>query len=262
MVIVAALISAALVLRLARQDGADLQAEARTLALVYLGALLGGYALEFLRAVPAAVRAGSLQPCLHVGRAAYGGLLCAIALALCYRLWRGLPVAAFFDRAMLGCGVSFLAVRVGCFLSGCDYGVPTASLLGVRFPAGSLAAIDHAARGFVPMGRPSLPVHPTQLYEALLGGVAALVAAQRRRGGRRDGSAFLLWVSLYAAGRFLLEFLRGDVTRGLYLGLSSAQYISLAVGGLVALVLLQRDRRRLAAAAPHTERTFPASQGG
>ena len=240
LVVLCALGASAICLRLARADGVDLRHEARSLAVVYLGALLGGYALEVLRAIPEALRAWSLAPCLQVGRAAYGGLLFAIALVLCYRSIYRLPVAAFFDRAMFGTALSFVGVRTGCFLSGCDYGIPTASWLGVRFPRGSLAAVDHAGRGYVPQGAASLPVHPTQLYEALLALGAALIASQFLRGGRRDGAAFLCWLLLYSVGRFLNEFLRGDESRGLYLGLSSAQYLSLLICGGVAWLLAQQ----------------------
>jgi len=240
LVVLCALIGSAVSLQLARRDGADLRHEARSLAVVYLGSLLGGYALEVLRALPDAILTWSLAPCLQVGRAAYGGMLFAIGLVLCYRLAQRLPIAAFFDRAMIGTAVAFVGVRTGCFLSGCDYGIPTASFLGVRFPRGSLAAVDHAERGFVPFGAASLPVHPTQLYEATLALGAALIACQFLRGGRRDGSAFLCWLLLYSIGRFLNEFLRGDESRGLYLGLSSAQYISLVLCGVVTWILAQR----------------------
>src|SRR6185369_12701012 len=103
----------------------------------------------------------------------------------------------------------------GCFLAGCDYGQPTSSVLGVRFPRGSLAALDHARRGFVPAGAPSLPVHPTQLYEAAIGLVAAALATlSLRTTSRRDGRAFATFLALYALGRFLLEWMRGDEERG------------------------------------------------
>ncbi|MBQ1715424.1 MAG: prolipoprotein diacylglyceryl transferase, partial [Firmicutes bacterium] len=48
----------------------------------------------------------------------------------------------------------------------------------------------------------------------------------------------------YSILRFLLEFLRGDASRGIILGLSTSQWISIAVF----LVILIR-RRRMAAEA-------------
>ena len=75
----------------------------------------------------------------------------------------------------------------------------------MRFPPGSLAALDHARRGFVPLGSPSLPVHPTQLYEAALGLVGAGAAAMALARGRRDGTAFCRFVAIYALGRFAID---------------------------------------------------------
>jgi phosphatidylglycerol:prolipoprotein diacylglycerol transferase len=218
------------VMRLTARDKADAYWQSRGLIWVYLGALAGGYIVESLRMVPAAIMTGSLAPILSAGRSAYGGLLTALLCASIYIRINGQSVAAFLDRTAVGGGIVFCFVRTGCFLAGCDYGVPTSSRFGVRFPSGSLAAIDHAQRGFVPMGFPSLPVHPTQLYEAAVGLSGSLVAwLVLRSSEKRDGAAILSFFSIYACGRFCIELLRGDEARGVYFGLSTAQYISLAM---------------------------------
>ena len=226
---IAVVIGSLIALRLARHDGASVVHTARAIACAYLAALAGGYLFEALRALPAALAAGSWRPMTHAGRAAYGGLLAAIFAAAAYLKVSGEPLAPFFDRVAIGTGLTFALVRAGCFLAGCDYGMPTAGVWGVRFPPGSLAAIDHLRRGFVPPGAPSLPVHPTQLYEAALGLCAALAAAVPIARGRRDGTAFATFLSIYAAGRFAIELLRGDLDRGAALGLSTAQWVSLAI---------------------------------
>jgi len=253
LVAIGTLVASVITLRLARRDGARSDEEARTVLIAYAAALGGGYAFEVLRAIPSAIAAGSLAPLAHVGRAAYGGLLAAVGATALYRRWRGLPIAGFLDRAGVGTGVVFAFVRTGCFLAGCDYGVTTSSALGVRFPPDSPAAIDHALRGFVPDGAASLPVHATQLYEALLGAAASLVAyVILRRRARRDGLAFIAWLSLYAAGRFSTELLRGDATRGAYLGLSTAQWVSLTILTICAAILFARAaaNRRIPALQP------------
>ena len=76
---------------------------------------------------------------------------------------------------------------------------------------------------------PVAPVHPTQLYEASLGLLAAALSALVLRCRPRDGSAFLAFLAVYGGGRFAIELWRGDESRGLYLGLSTAQYISLLI---------------------------------
>jgi prolipoprotein diacylglyceryltransferase len=232
---ISTLMGSAIALGIAGRDGASRPHTARAIACAYFGALLGGYLFEALRALPAAAVAGSWGPVVHAGRAAYGGLIFGTGAAALYLRLARQPIAAFFDRAAVGTGLVFAMVRTGCFLAGCDYGQPTATALGVRFPRGSLAAIDHAHRGFVPAGAPSLPVHPTQLYEAALGLLAGLLAGLCLRDRRRDGRAFATFLAVYAPGRFVIELLRGDQDRGHALGLSTAQWVSLAIAaGLVA----------------------------
>jgi len=242
---IAVVVGSLIALRLAKRDGASVAHTARAIACAYLAALAGGYLFEALRAVPAALAAGSWRPITHAGRAAYGGLIAAILAAAAYLKLSGEPLAPFFDRVAIGAGLTFALVRTGCFLAGCDYGVPTAGVWGVRFPPGSLAAIDHLRRGFVPPGAPSLPVHPTQLYEAALGLCAGLAAAVPIARGKRDGTAFATFLSIYAAGRFAIELLRGDRDRGAALGLSTAQWVSVGIAIALGIAFALRARGRV-----------------
>lgn len=223
------IVAAAHVLHMARQDHADVHGEIRSILAVYVGTLAGGYAFEVLRAIGVSLLTVSISPLFQIGRAAYGGLLGGLGLVALYRRKEGLPLGEFLDRATPGVGLIFLAVRTGCFLAGCDYGIPTSHHWGVRFPAFSQAAHDHASRGWIPEGAASLPVHPTQLYEGVLGALAALLAWVLFGRQRGDGRTFAAFLSLYACGRFMIEFWRGDSARGLYLHLSTAQYVSIVI---------------------------------
>ncbi|XXT22037.1 prolipoprotein diacylglyceryl transferase family protein [Sorangium sp. So ce429] len=251
MVAVAGLLGAMAFFWLVRRDEGDVAVEGRALLSGYVAALLGGHVFEALRAAPEALARGSWGPVLHAGRAAYGGLLAGVVVASLVLLRHRAPVRPFLDRLVPGLGITYACVRTGCFLAGCDYGRVTAGALGVRFPAGSPAAMDHAAAGWVPLGAPSLPVHPTQLYEAALGALASAIAAVWLVRGHRDGRAFGTWLALYAAGRFGIELVRGDAGRGVYGGLSTAQLVSLALLlGLAAVALRARRGRRASAAVP------------
>lgn len=129
--------------------------------------------------------------------------------------------------------------RVGCFLAGCCYGAPTNSPLSVCFPrligekgeiVGSLAYLDHLAHGYVSATDTcSVPVHPVQLYEALgnllICGMLLLFWSRRKF----LGQIALSYIILYSTMRFGLEFLRGDALRGIYSGLSTSQWLSLAL---------------------------------
>ena len=241
--VIAALASSVIALRLAVRDRASQVHTARAIACAYVGALAGGYVFEAVRALPMALASGSWHSVLHPGRAAYGGLIGASASAALYLVATRQPVVEFFDRIAVGAGLSFTLVRTGCFLAGCDYGVPTAASVAVRFPPGSHAFRDHVARGLIdPTAPASLPVHPTQLYMAFAGLLLFLVL--RLVPSRGDGRRFALLTLGYAALRGTIELWRGDASRGAVGPFSTSQLLAVltVIGVLVAwLVLRRRD---------------------
>jgi phosphatidylglycerol---prolipoprotein diacylglyceryl transferase len=119
----------------------------------------------------------------------------------------------------------------------------------LSFPAFSPASEKHFRDGLIASkGSPSLPVHPTQLYEAagclLIAWLLHAVVAPRKR---VSGQVMLAFLGLYAMLRFGLEYLRDD-DRGAIIGLSTSQWLSaLALAG-VALGLAWLGRRQRAGA--------------
>jgi hypothetical protein len=148
-------------------------------------------------------------------------------------------------------GLAVAVTRLGCFVGGCDFGKVTSAPWALRFPRGSSAWHDHVHGGLLPAWRDaSLPVHPTQLYEAGLGVILAgtALAVGRTDWARRNhGRVFLVVLAGYALGRLLIENLRGDAGRGLFGPVSSGQIFAvLLLAGT--LVLLWRGRQLAAAA--------------
>jgi phosphatidylglycerol:prolipoprotein diacylglycerol transferase len=83
----------------------------------------------------------------------------------------------------------------------------------------------------VPLG---VPLHPTQLYEALAEGIICLVLVWRLKRGHQDGAVIGLYLLLYGMVRFAVEFLREhDGSNPLGGPFVLEQWISLvvAVGG-------------------------------
>jgi phosphatidylglycerol:prolipoprotein diacylglycerol transferase len=107
--------------------------------------------------------------------------------------------------------------RLGCFVAGCCYGIPTKLPWGVVFP-------EHGG----------LPRHPTQLYESAFHAFAALGLYQLQRRERFRGNLFKLYIIAYAAFRFGTEFIRDEPR--LWLDLTGYQWSALALialfGGL------------------------------
>lgn len=218
---IAGLLASVMILRHA--EPGERRAYARALFAAYIFAYAGGTLFELVRSLPAYLRN---EGDLSIGRAAWGGLFGAVLAATLAIRAQGLTVATFVDRLPAAVGLIFGFVRIGCFLGGCDYGRPTALPWGVHFPAGSFAATDHAALGWVAHGDASLAVHPTQLYEAAFGFATAAAFTWRRW-------SFETWLLAYAFFRFLNETLRGDGDRGMAWSLSTAQIVAVVVIGII-----------------------------
>jgi len=151
--------------------------------------------------------------------------------------------------------LTVLAVaRVGCLLEGCCYGARS-DLLGFRFPVGSPVYWQHRGDGLIGEGAAqSLPVVPTQLWEATVLAALALWCwrVAGHRGAQADGDLFLRAVTGYSVFRFVEEFVRADAGRGVYAGLATSQWIALAVLAVAAVVAAVRNSStpRPAEAAP------------
>jgi len=230
--------------RRARAAGLDPDAVYGLALWAFPSALLGARLLAWLRR-PWGNWAAFFD-LLHGAMVAYGGFIAAVVAAAVYTRRHRLDSWRYFDCAVPGVGLGTFLTRLGCFLDGDDFRTPTSSLLAVRFPAHSPAFMAHVEAGLLsPALAQSLPLHPVQLYLALNGlllGVAAGWWSRRPRVA--PGEAFCLYWLLYACGRFALEFLRGDASRGFVGPLSTSQAISIPVALLAALGLLQRRGRR------------------
>jgi phosphatidylglycerol---prolipoprotein diacylglyceryl transferase len=131
-----------------------------------------------------------------------------------------IPVMGMLDiMAIVTCLVHGFG-RIGCFMAGCCYGIPTDSFLGVIFTDPTCQAEPlHTA------------LHPTQLYEATLIFSIMIVLWIYQSGKQFEGQLFLLYLMSYAFGRGVLELFRGDIQRGFIIEniLSNSQFISLIV---------------------------------
>jgi phosphatidylglycerol:prolipoprotein diacylglycerol transferase len=180
----------------------------------------------------------------------YGGFLLATALVVWEIRRQKLPLAATADAIAPALALAYAVGRIGCFLVGDDWGRPTDSWVGVRFPRGTPPShVDQIERLFGISVDPELverygqvvPVHPTQLYEVAMSTLIFFVL-WRLRGRHAPGWLFMLWLMLAGVERFLVEFLRAKDDR-FFGALTLAQAISLAVVA-VGVVGVARISRR------------------
>ncbi len=175
-----------------------------------------------------------------------GGTLALLWMVHHYRL----PLARTADAAAPSLALGYGIGRVGCFLVGDDYGVPTDLPWGVEFKVGLPPTtgfnLHHQFGLDVPPDNAFVAVHPTQLYETVAGLLIWGFAVVLMRRDLRAGTLGLTVVALLSAERFLVEFLRAKDDR--FFGVFTlAQMISVAVLVTVAAIVWTVWRRRRAA---------------
>lgn len=150
---------------------------------------------------------GSSNFWLGGGFVFYGGLIGGALATISFAKFKRVPIKKFsFAIPILALAHSL--GRVGCFLAGCCFGSETDFFLNYH---------SHGADR-----------HIVQVYEAA--GLFILGVILIKRFLANKGVMIPYFVS-YAILRFLLEFLRGDDIRGVYL-LSTSQWISIVIIGL------------------------------
>ena len=149
------------------------------------------------------------------GSVFYGGLLGGIFSAVIYARKKQLPLPDFGDIAASAVPLFHFFGRVGCFLSGCCYGVE--SSFGLVYRHSLIPAANGVSR------------FPIQLAEACFNLLLFVLLYQLLKRRIWQGRLFFVYLQLYAAGRFCLEFGRGDTLRGIFFGLSTSQWISIPV---------------------------------
>jgi hypothetical protein len=118
---------------------------------------------------------------------------------------------------MLAVGTFLAFGRIGCLMVGCCHGRPSA--WGIRY------SHEHAAEGF-PRPLVGVRLFPIQAVESFWV-IFTVITGAVLISPSAPGDAFSWYVTLYGAGRFLFEFLRGDAERPYWLGLSQPQWISM-----------------------------------
>ncbi len=121
--------------------------------------------------------------------------------------------------------------RIGCLLVGDDYGLPAHLPWGIEFPNGLPPSTYSIFQTYYPWVNLDnfepgvLSVHPTPIYETIIGGLIFYYLYQKRTSVTIVGSLFFTYLILAGTERFIVEFLR--VNEKYFIGLSGAQVISI-----------------------------------
>jgi phosphatidylglycerol:prolipoprotein diacylglycerol transferase len=220
-----------LTLGLAERDGLPKEIMANNYVVTAVAAVVGSRILYILTNLDEFSTVGSMFEFRRGGLVAYGGFLGGFIGSLVFLRRYRIPLLPWADVAVPSLASGLMITRIGCYLFGCDFGKPLTDgapallkKLGT-FPHWGEATLDHGAgapawaqhvkQGLIPAtAEASLPVHPTQLYESLVGaGLLAFLLVMRRYQTFR-GQIFLLFTFAYGVCRFILEIFRDDLERG------------------------------------------------
>ena len=154
------------------------------------------------------------------GFVSWGGFLgICIAFFFFFRA-RKLSVAVYFDLLAVMAPIVKFFVRVGCLLTGCCFGKPTAVAWAITY-----TNPDSTAFRFFP----NIPLHPTQVYSMMHAAILFVLGNWYYFKKKSiDGQTACILAMGWTLPRAFIEFFRADSDRGLYFGghVSTGQVMS------------------------------------
>jgi len=166
----------------------------------------------------------------------YGGFLAALATGIYFIRKSRLNYLSLLDAYAAPVALGHGLGRLGCFSAGCCYGKPTDLPWGVTFHSEYANQVTG-----VPLG---IPLHPTQLYEAVAELLLLLFLIWLGRRHTFRGQLFATYMIGYGVIRGVNEFFRGDPGRTPLWNDSGSlmQVVSLGFIALGVWVLLRKQR--------------------
>ena len=168
----------------------------------------------------------------------YGGLIGASLTVIIYARIKKVSLWKLADILAPSIALGSMFGRIGCLMNGCCFGRTCDLPWAIHFPG------EHYTGG--------QPVHPTQIYDALLNlALYAGLAWFFRHRRKFDGQIFAIYLMCYAVTRSIVELFRGDYTAPhLHNGLTPAHLLSVGMilaGGALLFVLGNRTTAQTSA---------------
>ena len=150
------------------------------------------------------------------GMAIQGGIVLGAAVGIWYTKRHHIDTWALAD---IVCPAVILGQAIGrCanLLNGDAFGAPTGGDFGLLYPSTTLAYHTYGNQ----------PLWPAEIWEGQLDIIIFALLLIYRSTNHAKGQAFALYIMLYSAARFFLEYLRGDYTNLVFGLFKSAQMTS------------------------------------
>ncbi len=193
----------------------------------FIGALIGSKLLAVITSLKYVINNHiPLESLIKGGFVFYGGLIGGTVGLLLYIREFKQSYSDFLSLYAVICPLGHSIGRIGCFISGCCYGVEYDGALSFTY--------HEAINTFTPLNTPLLPI---QLIESvLLFLLFILLLAVFLKCKIRTFPIYIYLMS-YATIRFTLEFFRGDIERGGIGIFSTSQIISLIIFVICGIII-------------------------
>jgi len=225
MLFIAVVVSLNLLLKDAKKKGYDTNAITDLVMAVLFCGILGARALYIILNFDFYVNnPKEIFMLQHGGLAILGGILAGLFAAFLFCRYKKLPFPEVADLLSPYVVLGHSIGRIGCFLNGCCYGLP--SKFGIYFPV-------HNAR-----------LIPTQLISSFLLLMLFIALKFKQRIPHQNGAIFVSYLLYYSVIRFFMEFIRGDSPR-LPLGLTVFQYFCIVLFVFSSLFYIMLWKRKI-----------------
>jgi len=157
------------------------------------------------------------------GRMFYGGLVGSLVIGF-FVVKKDNNYMKYFDIIAAGIPLFLFFAKIGCFFAGCCYGIQ--SKIGFRYNDSKLTETNEIMR------------FPVQLLESFFCLSLFIYLNFLLIKNKFNNKLLYLYLLIYSVGRFFIEYLRGDKSRGIWFYLSTSQIISILSKRFAALRLI------------------------
>lgn len=203
-VVIAILTALFLILKKAKKAGIDEEHIYNLVLFIIIGSVIVSRLSYFLMNMQEFSSIFDIFAIWRGGFLGVGTVIGGLLAALIYTKKAKLDFANVMDLIAPYIALAFAIGRIGCFLRGCCFGLPTTLPWGIVYSKESLAAAA---------GLAGVPLHPTQLYLVLTNFIIFLILSRKNKNKQKKfeklkGQTFLLFLVLFSLQRILIDFVR------------------------------------------------------
>ncbi len=200
-----------------------------------VGGVIGAKVLYWITQMKDIIANPALLLDITHGFVVYGGIIGGIFSGFLFTRKHKQNFLQFFDVVMPSIALAQGFGRLGCVLAGCCYGLETSSHFHIIFRESD----------FAPNNVSLIPTQPlSSALNFLHFAILVLISKKTKAHGQVAG----FYLMFYSAGRFVMEFFRGDLERGTVGNVSTSQFIAifLFLIGLAMVIVFGLLSRRTA----------------